>query len=132
MKKSFVFIFTLLIVMAIIVGTSSAKDYEVQKKAGEYNALIKIDKNPPVTGNNNIEITIKDAAGKYVTDAKVVVNYSMSAMPGMPALNYKTDTQLKGNAYKAKVNFSMAGSWNIDVRITHHETVSTKFSVDVR
>ena len=72
---------------------------------------IKIDKNPPVVGDNNIEIEIKDASGKYVTDAKVKVEYSMPAMPGMPAMNYKTDTELKGYEYRAKMNLSMSGAW---------------------
>jgi hypothetical protein len=128
MKKLAIVIFMVLMVVVNV----SAKDYEVQKKAGSYDVLVKIDRNPPIAGNNNIEITIKDSVAKYVTDAKVVVHYSMPAMPGMPALNYKTDAQAKGNSYKAKINFSMAGSWNVEVRITHHETISAKFTIDAK
>jgi hypothetical protein len=128
MKKLAIVVFMVLMVVTIV----SAKDYEVQKKAGGYDVIVKIDRNPPIAGNNNMEITIKDVAAKYVTDAKVVVNYSMPAMPGMPAINYKADAQVKGNSYKAKINFSMAGSWNIDVRITHHETISAKFIIDAK
>ncbi|MEK7789670.1 MAG: FixH family protein, partial [Planctomycetota bacterium] len=78
------------LILLLIAGIAYAKDYEVKKKAGEYDVVVKIDKNPPVVGDNNIEIEIKDASGKYVTDAKVRVEYSMPAMPGMPAMNYKT------------------------------------------
>ncbi len=113
MKKLVVFTLILL----LIAGIAYAKDYEVKKKAGEYDVEIKIDKNPPVVGDNNIEIEIKDAAGKYITDAKVTVEYSMPAMPGMPAMNYKTDAKLKGNEYKAMMNLSMSGAWNIAVKI---------------
>ena len=119
------------LVLLLIAGVAYAKDYEVKKKAGDYDVEIKIDKNPPVVGDNNIEIEIKDASGKYVTDAKVKVEYSMPAMPGMPAMNYKTDTELKGYEYKAKMNLSMSGPWNIAVKITRAGKTSTvKFNVD--
>ncbi|HWR59538.1 MAG TPA: FixH family protein [Thermodesulfovibrionales bacterium] len=129
MKKTAVFALVLLLVAGIVY----AKDYEVSKKAGEYNVEVKIDKNPPVVGDNMIEAEIKDASGKYVTDAKVVIDYSMPAMPGMPAMNYKTDTELKGNKYKAKMSLSMSGSWNIAVKITRGGKTSTmKFTVDAK
>ena len=119
------------LILLLIAGIAYAKDYEVKKKAGEYNVEVKIDKNPPVVGDNNIEIEIKDASGKYVTDAKVVVEYSMPAMPGMAAMNYKTDTELKGDAYKAKMNLSMSGPWNIAVKISRGGKITTvKFNVD--
>lgn len=121
----------LTIILLLIAGIAYAKDYEVKKKAGEYDVEIKIDKNPPVVGDNNIGIEIKDASGKYVTDAKVRIEYSMPAMPGMPAMNYKTDTELKGYEYKAKMNLSMAGSWNVIVKITRGgKTTTVKFNVD--
>jgi hypothetical protein len=105
----------------------------VKKKAGDYEVEAKIDKNPPVVGDNNITVEIKDATGKYVTDAKVVVDYSMPAMPGMPAMNYKADTELKGNEYKATMNLSMSGPWNIAIKITRSGKTSTaKFSIDAR
>ena len=119
------------LILLLIAGIAYAKDYEVKKKAGEYDVVVKIDKNPPVVGDNNIEIEIKDASGKYVTDAKVKVEYSMPAMPGMPAMNYKTDTELKGYEYKAKMNLSMSGAWNVVVKITRGgKTTSVKFNVD--
>jgi len=127
MKKLVVFTLILL----LTAGIAYAKDYEVKKKAGGYDVIVKIDKNPPVVGDNNITIDIKDAAGKNVTDAKVKVEYSMPAMPGMPAMNYKTDTKLKGYGYKAKMNLSMSGAWNVAVKITRGgKTTSVKFNVD--
>jgi hypothetical protein len=108
-----------------------AKDYTTVKKAGEYNVMMTIDKNPPVVGDNNVVVTVKNASGKYVTDAKVVVEYSMPGMPGMPAMNYKADTRLKGNEYRAKMNLSMSGSWNVAVKVSKGEkTVTAKFNVE--
>lgn len=129
MKK--LVVFTLLLLF--IAGIAYAKDYEVKKKAGEYDVIVKIDKNPPVVGDNNITIEIKDASGKYVTDAKVKVEYSMPAMSGMPAMNYKADTALSGNEYKAKINFSMSGAWNVAVKITRTGKITAiRFNVDAR
>jgi len=117
----------------LVAGTAMAKDYEVTKKAGDYTVAVKMDRNPPITGDNNLSVAIKDASGAEVKDAKVAVEYSMAAMPGMPAVRVKTDTELKGSEYKAKLNFSMAGGWSIATRITRGgKTAQAKFSVDVR
>jgi hypothetical protein len=117
--------------LVLAAGPIYAKDYEVTKKADDYTVLVKIDKNPPVMGENNLTIEIKDAAGKNVTEAKVKVDYGMPAMPGMPAMFYKTDAELKGTLYKAKMNLSMAGSWNITIQITQGDKVRrAKFNVD--
>lgn len=129
MKK---FIIVLLMVV-LSGGLAIAKDYEVKKKAGDFDVEVRIDKNPPVVGDNNITVAVKDAAGKYVTDAKVVVDYSMPAMPGMPPMNYKTDSVLKGNEYRATMNLSMSGPWNIAIKITRAGKTSTaKFNIDAR
>ncbi len=120
-------------VILLITGIAYAKDYEAKKKAGDYDVEIKIDKNPPAVGENNVKIEIKDTSGKYVTDAKVTVEYSMPAMQGMPAMNYKADTKLEGYEYKAAMNLSMSGSWNITVKITRGEKTSkTRFSIDAQ
>jgi hypothetical protein len=118
--------------MILMGGLAIAKDYEVKKKAGDFDVEVRIDKNPPVVGDNNILVEVKES-GKAVTDAKVVIDYSMPAMPGMPAMNYKTDADLKGSVYKGTMNLSMSGSWNIAVKITKAGKTSTaKFSIDAR
>ena len=120
-------------VILLIAGIAYAKDYEVKKKTGVYDVEIKIDKNPPAVGKNNMEIEIEDAAGKYVTDAKVMVEYSMPAMSGMPAMNYKAEAELKGEGYKATMDLSMSGSWNVTIKITRGDKTSkVKFSVDAQ
>jgi len=120
-------------VVLLAAGAVYAKGYEVQKKAGEYDVLVTIDRNPPIAGDNAVSITVKDAAGKIVKDAQVKVEYSMPAMPGMPAMNYKTDAVLKGNEYQSVMGLSMSGSWNISVKITKAGKTSTmKFTVDAK
>ena len=120
-------------VFVLLAGTAWGKNYEVTKTVDDYTVKVEIDKNPPIVGDNNLSLTIKDGSGKNITDAKVKVGYSMPAMPGMPAANYKTDGTLQGNEYKAKVNFSMAGSWNMEVQITQAQKVKkVKLNVDVK
>ena len=121
----------LFITLLLTTGLAFAKDFEVTKKADDYTVVVKIDKNPPVVGENNVTIEIKDAAGKNVTEAKVKLDYGMAAMPGMPAMFYKADAELKGTLYKAKMNLSMAGSWNITIQIIQGDKVrKAKFNVD--
>ena len=129
MKKIAVFA----MVFLLIAGMAYAKDYEVKKKAGQYDVVVKIDKNPPVVGDNNVTLTLKDASGMTVTDAKVMVEYSMPGMPGMPAMNYKAEAVLEGEGYKAKMNLSMSGSWNVSVKVKKAGKTSTmKFTVDAK
>lgn len=123
---------TALIILLIAAGFAFAKDYTVIKKAGGYTVEVKLDKNPPITGPNKMEINIKDDKGVNVTDAMVTVDYSMPAMPGMPAMNYKAKTELNGSRYLAKVNFSMSGAWAINIKITRAgKTQAVKLNVDV-
>lgn len=122
----------ILAILLLASGLAYAKNYEMVKKAGNYTVQVRMDKNPPVAGENNIEISIKDAAGADVVDAAVMVEYSMPAMPGMPAMNYKTKTDTKNKKYAAMVDFSMSGAWSINVKITRAgKTQSVKFNVDV-
>jgi hypothetical protein len=123
----------LMLVVVLVAGTAFAKENVVQKKAGDYSVEIKMDKESPVVGSNNVEIAIKNKAGKAVTDAKVVVTASMPAMPGMPAMENKADAKPEGGKYKAKIDLSMGGSWNMSARITAGgKTDTAKWTVDAR
>jgi hypothetical protein len=121
------------VVLLLASGLAFAKDYEITKKAGDYTVQVKIDRNPPVTGQNKMDVGIKDVKGKDVTDAAVAVDYSMPAMPGMPAINYKATTELKGSRYVATLNFSMSGPWTVNIKIVRGgKTQAVKLNVDVK
>ena len=129
MKKFLVII----LVILLSTGLAFAKGYEVKKKAGEYNVEATMDRNPPAVGKNNLEVTIKDAYGKNVADANVLVEYGMSVMPGMPPMNYRSDAQIDGSVYKAVLNISMPGPWYVNLKINRAgKTTSTKFTFDAR
>jgi hypothetical protein len=129
MKK----IVMLTLILLLSAGIVGAKDYEIKKMAGDLSVVVKMDKNPAVMGENGAIVTVKDLAGKEVTDAEVKIEYSMPAMSGMPAMNYQSALALKDKSYQGKLNYSMSGPWNIVVKIVRGgKTLSTKFSVDVQ
>ncbi len=123
------------IVMSILLisfGLAFAKAYDVSRKAGDYSIDLAMDKSA-AKGRSDLEITVRDASGIYVTDAKVIVNYSMSAMSGMPAMNYNAGAELHGNTYRAVLDIPMSGSWTLTVKVTRGgKTVSARFTIDVR
>ena len=120
-----------LMVILLAAGFAYAKEYEVKKKAGDYQFEVAIDRNPPIVGNNTMNIAIKDGSGKPVTDAQVAVNYSMAAMPGMPPMNYNANAELKGQKYQTTLNLAMAGSWSVAVKMTRGgKSTTMRFTVD--
>lgn len=126
MKRLVIF----LSVVFLLTGIAYGKEFEVKKTVDGYDVVARIDKMS--VGKNNITITITEA-GTPVTDAKVIVNYSMPAMPGMPPMDYKTDATVKGNEYTATMDLSMSGPWNIAIKIKRGDKTSTvKFNIDVR
>jgi uncharacterized GH25 family protein len=98
MKKSMLILIFFL--FAIDILPAHSRGLEVKKKAGDYDVLIRLDRHPPIQGDNPVEIEIKDLQGKPVTDAKVLVNYYMPPMPRMAPMNYKTDASFSGTNTK--------------------------------
>lgn len=121
-----------IIVLLLSAGVAFAGS-TITKKAGDYDVAITIDKNPPIAGRNNVDVSIKDRTGAAVTDAKVVVEYSMPAMPGMPAMNYKANAEPKGQGYRAVIEPSMSGAWNMAVKVGRGgKTETARFALDVK
>jgi len=120
-------------ILFFLAATADGRGFEITKKAGEYDVEVKIDRNPPIIGDNHIEIGIKDGSSKPIKDAKVLVNYYMPPIPRMAPMHYKTDANLKGDKYKATMKFIMAGPWVIAIKITRGDkTATTKVNVDAQ
>jgi YtkA-like len=133
-KIRFIKVWTILAILFFgVADLMDAKSYEVRKKAGEYDVHVKLEKNPPILGDNPIEIEIKDGVEKQVKDAKVLINYYMPPMPRMAPMNYTIDTKVEGGRYVAKMRFIMTGPWIIVIKIKRGEKTSTaKLNVDVQ
>ncbi len=62
------------LILFLMAALVDARGTWVKKRAGELEAEMRIDRNPPVLGDNNIEIEVKDSDGRTVTDAKVLLS----------------------------------------------------------
>jgi len=122
-----------LAVWGLVPVRAGAATLELKKKAGAYDVVLRIDRNPPVVGDNGLELRITDAAGAVLKDADVLVNYYMPPMPRMAPMNYKIEAKFKKNAYTIRMRLIMAGPWVIVVKITEGgKTASARFHIDAR
>jgi membrane fusion protein, copper/silver efflux system len=75
---------------------------------------------PPKTGENQLEVTVKDASGKPVDDAEVTVQFFMPAMPtmNMPAMRSEAKLSPAGSGvYRGTGQVMMAGRWDTTVSV---------------
>jgi hypothetical protein len=89
---------------------------------------------PPKSGDNGFVVTIKNADGTPVADAKVIAVFSMPPMPSMNMPAMRSDATLAsqgGGVYRGSGQLSMAGTWNVTVSVSRAGTElgSAKFSI---
>jgi len=126
-------IFSVLIILAFVSTDGWARDYRVRKQESGFVVDVSINKNPPVLGDNEIVIIIKDSSGKSLEGAKVLVNYYMPPMPGMPPMNYNVFAAPDGKQYRATMDLIMTGPWNIVIKVKNGEKIwRISFPIDVR
>jgi hypothetical protein len=120
-------------VLLLAVTAAHGRGLEIKRTLDDYEVTVKLDKHPPVQGDNPMEIEIKDPQGKSISDARVQVNYYMPPMPRMAPMNYKTDAQFSRGKYKTTMNIIMSGPWVIRVLITRGgKTSLVKLNVDAQ
>jgi len=129
MKKALFFLFSAI----FLVGTLYAAEYEIVKEVDDLRVKILMDNDPPAKGKNTMRIILTDSEGKPVTKARIKVDYSMPPMENMPTMIYKTRAKFNGEIYRATVNFSMAGRWDIHVNVKRpgKSLAKVSFSVNV-
>lgn len=112
--KHLLTLFTALIFSASLLQAAA---FEKTAKSRSAKVLITSER-PPAVGSNTLYFDIK-IKNKVPEDAKVAVKVFMPAMPGMPAMESRTDAVSLGSGkYKATVNTSMGGTWQIHIFIT--------------
>jgi Cu(I)/Ag(I) efflux system membrane fusion protein len=75
---------------------------------------------PPKTGDNQLEATVKDPSGKPIDDAEVSVQFFMPAMPTMNMPAMRSDAKLApvgGGLYRGNGQVMMAGRWDATVTV---------------
>jgi len=76
---------------------------------------------PPRTGENMLEVTVRDANGQPVADADVTVTFFMPAMPtmNMPAMRNQAKLPAAGaGVYRGSGQVMMAGRWDVTVEVS--------------
>jgi Cu(I)/Ag(I) efflux system membrane fusion protein/cobalt-zinc-cadmium efflux system membrane fusion protein len=76
---------------------------------------------PPRTGENRFEVTVRDGSGQPISDAEVTVTFFMPAMPSMsmPAMRNSTTLPAAGDGvYRGTGQVVMAGRWDVTVAVT--------------
>jgi hypothetical protein len=101
----------------------------IKKKAGELTLVFSTDPAPVRMGENRIQVTVKDEAGKPVSLPNVLLTFTMP-MPGMIPATVPM-TQGKQGTYEATVNLGMAGQWDLTITIhrSGHPDLKETFSV---
>jgi nitrogen fixation protein FixH len=75
---------------------------------------------PPQTGENAYQVTVRQPDGTPVTDAAVTAVFSMPPMPSMnmPAMRSDASLTHAGNGtYRGSGQLSMGGTWNVEVSV---------------
>ena len=76
---------------------------------------------PPKSGDNTIEVIVRQPDGSPITDAAVTAVFSMPAMPAMnmPAMRAEAKlSHVEGGRYQGMGQLSMSGTWNVTVTAT--------------
>ena len=97
-------------ILTLISGIAFANAYEAEKVVSEYEAEVRIDRNPPVVGDNPVEIEVKDARGKPVTDAKVLASNYVRPIAQNGAAGLHHGRQVKRREIQCQDEFHHMGS----------------------
>jgi Cu(I)/Ag(I) efflux system membrane fusion protein/cobalt-zinc-cadmium efflux system membrane fusion protein len=76
---------------------------------------------PPQTGENTFEVTVRAPSGEAIADGDVSVVFFMPAMPTMNMPAMRSETKLSpsgGGAYRGSGQVLMAGRWDVTVTVS--------------
>jgi hypothetical protein len=91
------------------------------------------DPNPPIRGDNTLEVFVADTDGQPISDAKLSFDIDMTNMSH--GKNVVTSSSLGEGHYSGKVFFLMPGPWRVIVgieRAGQTNTVRFDFMVNLR
>jgi RND family efflux transporter MFP subunit len=78
---------------------------------------------PPKTGEDQFEVSLKDLSGKPIENADVTVQFFMPAMPTMNMPAMRQDTKLSaagGGVYRGRGQVTVGGRWEVTVTVTRN------------
>lgn len=120
-------------ILLLLSSSLYASPLEVSKNTDDLSVKLRMDNDTAKTGESLMRISLADLNGNPVTDAKIKISYSMPPMKNMPPMSYKSRAKRDGEEYSSKVNFSMPGTWKIDIKIKRpgKDLTKTQFEINV-
>lgn len=117
MKNLFKTILTLVLALNFL----NAEPINQNGEKDGYNVTLTSEKSLVVGDNEFVIKLVKDE--KTITTAKVKIKFFMPEMPGMPYMEYEGKAELVDGVYKTKINFSMAGTWQYQLKFKTDDDV---------
>jgi hypothetical protein len=84
--------------------------------SGGMPVTVTLSPNPPIVGDNTLDVLVTDAGGKPMTGLKLMASVAMTSMD-MGTAKPKV-TEGKDGHYAVTVAFSMKGPWRVSVTVT--------------
>ena len=81
------------------------------KEAGRFNVVAILKTNPPVVGNNELDLTVTDHSGKPANGLKLKAEVVMTGMGS----DYPKVTAGKEGRYSLSAPFTMDGPWTVKI-----------------
>jgi len=106
---------------AAVQGYQAGPAPAVQPGASSLNIAFRTVPDPPKTGDNQMEVSVKDANGMPIDGADVSVQFFMAAMPtmNMPAMRNEVKLAPAGaGVYRGPGQVMMAGQWQATITVT--------------
>ncbi|MGD9623390.1 MAG: FixH family protein [Arcobacter sp.] len=117
MKNLFKTILTLVLALNFL----NAEPINQNGEKDGYNVTLTSEKSLVVGDNEFVIKLVKDE--KTITTAKVKIKFFMPEMPGMPYMEYEGKAELVDGVYRTKINFSMAGTWQYQLKFKTDDDV---------
>ena len=121
-----------MLAVALSLGCAKGKQSGEVLHAGDFQLQLRLDPDPPTTGENTLHLDLSDANGKPVTGAKLGFVYDMPGMGAMPEMKGGGDTRdLGGGKYQVTYPVAMLGDWTLTLGIEAqgHAPAELRFKV---
>ena len=132
MKKTFSrfsIVAALLIVLSACMNISSSLTNPSGPGNDAYQIELSTNPSPPVVGDAEVAVLLKDKTGMPVNDATVRITAGMSGAMNHGDASGKADNK-GGGKYTTRLKFTMANDWNFNISV--EQAGQPKFSKDIK
>ena len=122
--------FLFAVLLALLLGLLSGCD-GAAVSTSDLSIDLSVAAETPTVGQNELTVTVRDAAGKAVSDAEVQVEGNMNHAGMKPTFATLRETAQAGS-YVGELEFTMGGDWILTVAVTTTEGTKAKETFNVR